>query len=608
MQFSKSVGIVLAAAAVALIALVIAGLPAPQEASASNSFAIRGVRVFDGRDVMPAANVVVRDGRIAAVGKAVAIPDDVPVRDGHGKTLLPGLIDAHVHVFDRARRDALRFGVTTELDMFSDCHQLPEAKRQRRLRARTNQADLWSAGTLVTAPGGHGTEYGLDIPTLKSADDAQAFVDARLAEGSDYIKIVDDDGALYGLDFHTLTPDEIAAVIRAAHRRNKMTVIHIATEAAARRAVTAGVDGLAHIFIDRPASDAFVQLAKRHGIFVIATLSVSASAGGVAEGHKLLDDPALKPYITAQQAASLKNNLVAANSHPKRLTAALASVRRLHAAGVPILAGTDAPNPGTAHGVSLHGELSLLVRAGLSPQEALAAATSIPAQTFGLDDRGRIAPGMRADLLLVDGNPVTDITRTRHIAQIWKNGYPVDRRLEPAGTDDQSAPAPPFSDSVLGNFDTRDRAALANSGWQATSDRVRGGKSDAQLTMTEGADKTPGALAVSGTIRAGYVYPWAGVMYFPGSRPMTAVDLGARHRLSFRVRGDGGQYHLMLFSGSRGGMPVWEDFRATADWRRVELDLSDFGGADLHRLRAIGFTAGPRKGAFHFVIDQVELH
>jgi imidazolonepropionase-like amidohydrolase len=95
-------------------------------------------------------------------------------------------------------------------------------------------------------------------------------------------------------------------------------------------------------------------------------------------------------------------------------------VRQLHAAGVPLLAGTDAPNPGTTHGASLHREL--LVNAGLTTTEALAAATSVPARIFGLRDRGRIAPGMRADLLLVEGNPVRDMTDTRNIVAVWKKG------------------------------------------------------------------------------------------------------------------------------------------------------------------------------------------
>ena len=96
--------------------------------------------------------------------------------------------------------------------------------------------------------------------------------------------------------------------------------------------------------------------------------------------------------------------------------------------GVPILAGTDAPNPGSWNGVSMHGELELLVRAGLSPSEALATATSVPAKTFHLSDRGRIAPTLRADLLLVPGDPTHDITVTRNIVSVWKVGAELVRK------------------------------------------------------------------------------------------------------------------------------------------------------------------------------------
>ena len=107
----------------------------------------------------------------------------------------------------------------------------------------------------------------------------------------------------------------------------------------------------------------------------------------------------------------------------------LEAVRVLRAAGVVILAGTDAPNPGTAQGASLHGELELLVEAGLTPAEALRAATSAPAGVFGLKDRGRLAPGLRADLVLVDGDPSQDIRATRAIVGIWKAGLAVERRV-----------------------------------------------------------------------------------------------------------------------------------------------------------------------------------
>ena len=112
---------------------------------------------------------------------------------------------------------------------------------------------------------------------------------------------------------------------------------------------------------------------------------------------------------------------------PTSLDKLKANIRKLHEAGVPILAGTDAPNPGTTHGATMHIELELLVDAGLSPLEALAAATSLPAKHFSLEDRGRIAEGLKADLVLVKGNPAEDITATRKIVSVWKNGVEIDR-------------------------------------------------------------------------------------------------------------------------------------------------------------------------------------
>jgi imidazolonepropionase-like amidohydrolase len=104
------------------------------------------------------------------------------------------------------------------------------------------------------------------------------------------------------------------------------------------------------------------------------------------------------------------------------------NVRRMKAAGVRILTGTDAPNL-TSHGASVHGELKLLTDAGLTPLEALTAATRNPADAFRMPDKGRIMPGARADLVLVDGNPLMDITATRAIVHVFKNGFVVPRTL-----------------------------------------------------------------------------------------------------------------------------------------------------------------------------------
>ena len=129
----------------------------------------------------------------------------------------------------------------------------------------------------------------------------------------------------------------------------------------------------------------------------------------------------------------------------------------LHEKGVPILAGTDAPNPGTAHGASVHRELRLLVDAGLTPAAALAAATSAPARAFKLSDRGRIAPGLRADLVLVNGDPTRDIGATRDIVTIWKRGVRVERpRAAPETTNAETASAAagtPIASGEVSDFD-----------------------------------------------------------------------------------------------------------------------------------------------------------
>lgn len=406
----------------------------PETAAPVSGVAFRGVRLFDGERIIPRVNVVVRDGLIAAVGETAAIPDGLAVVDGAGKTLLPGLIDAHVHAYGDARQDALRFGATTELEMFGAWPLLAEAKRQRESLAPTAQADLWSAGTLATAPGGHGTQFGLPVPTLTAAEEAQPWVDARIEEGSDWIKIVREDFSVYGSErsLPTLDAATAAAVIRAAHAHDKLAVVHVSAREAAREALRDGADGLVHVFQDEPADPELVRLAARRGIFVIPTLAVIAGIAGEDEG--VSEDSRLAPWLSSGQRQTL------AARFPRGPRAALSrnareSVRRLHAAGVTILAGTDAPNPATAHGASIHDELVRLVDAGLGPREALSAATAKPADAFALEDRGRIAPGLRADLLLIEGDPTRDIRATRAIVGIWKNGHRVER-VKPTDIED----------------------------------------------------------------------------------------------------------------------------------------------------------------------------
>ena len=602
--------LILAVSAVVLVASLLAmpapaPSPSPSQRSAApaspREFVVRDVRLFDGERFHDRRSVHVRDGLVVAVGASLPLPQGVAVVDGSGRTLLPGLVDAHVHTWGAARRDALRFGVTTMLDMFSDASALAGLREERESLDATDRADLWSAGTLATAAGGHGTQYGMDIPTLASPGEAPAWVDARLAEGSDYIKIVREDLHVYRPDqaLSTLDAPTAAALVAAAQSRGRRAVVHASAQEAARESLRDGANGLVHVFQDVVADEAFVALARDRGAFVIPTLAVVAGFSG--ERSVLAQDPRVSPWLSTDQRQSLTGQAGFAATNPALLRHALESVRRLHAAGVPILAGTDAPNPNTAHGVSVHEEMAWLAKAGLSPAQALAAATSVPADAFGLGDRGRIAPGQRADLLLVDGDPSRDLGQTLAIVTIWKNGREVDRRV---ATQKVAA----LEAGVVSHFDDESLGSRPGGEWIATTDRMIGGQSDALVMRIEGgAAASAGALGVRGTVRKGAGAVWAGAFLGLGDGGMPPMDASALRELVFHARGDGRPLSVMLFSGGEGAAPATVAVTPGVQWSEFRVRLADVPSADPARLRAIGFTVQSGEGEFAFDLDQVEF-
>ncbi|MFD9949424.1 amidohydrolase family protein [Nonomuraea sp. NPDC059023] len=395
---------------------------------------IRGARVFTGERILPKSDVLI-------VGDRIAEPDglraDVEI-DGTGKTLLPGLIDAHVHVSDGMLAQALTFGVTTELDMFC----LPgNLARQRRLAAeRDDVADLRSSGVLATAPGGHPSQImaaeggALDwlgdavgpFDTIADAGQAKAFVAARVAEGADYLKIVIDNGTSAGLDLPVIGPDVVEALVEAGHAAGLRTIAHVATARDTAIALDAGIDGLAHVFHDSapgdPVTEELAARAAGQGVFVVSTLAYIESITQDPRGAELVRDERIAARLPEQARAALDRDHSVVPVHPQGVVNALSTAAVLHRAGVALLAGTDANFFTPLHGASMHRELLLLVEAGLTPQQALAAATRLPALHFGLTDRGSILPGLRADLVLVDGDPTRGITATRAIAEVWRRG------------------------------------------------------------------------------------------------------------------------------------------------------------------------------------------
>jgi hypothetical protein len=260
-----------------------------------------------------------------------------------------------------------------------------------------------------------------------------------------------------------------------------------------------------------------------------------------------------------------------------------ADLRTLHDAGVPLLAGTDAN--GAQAGAIFHTELELMVNAGLTPTETLADATSVPAKIFSLDDRGRIAPRMRADLLLVHGDATKDIHATRDIVAIWKRGVPVDR------------------ESRRETIAQRNEAWRLGPGWLPWTDSIFAGNSKVRLNAVEGGpNHAPITLIVSGQVNSAIEYPWAGVAYFPAlSYRMANGDISGSPRVSFWARGDGKTYKLMLFKGD--GTPSTKYFSTTSDWAQVAIPFPDLAsdGRDVSEI----LFASSTPGAFHFELSDV---
>jgi imidazolonepropionase-like amidohydrolase len=344
--------------------------------------ALTNARVFDGQLLDYDSIVVIENGLISTDTEGAQIVDCA------GGVLLPGLIDAHVHLDGPGRLSVLAsYGVTTALDMAS----VPE--ETAKLRGIPGQADFRTAGLPAIAPGSlHSHFPGVGQRGLiNGPDEAEQFVADRVAEGSDYIKIV------IGSPFADHDQATIDALVAAAHARGKLVVAHASSVAAVDKALGAGADILTHAPLDQPLDPLAAAEASDEGRVVVPTLTMMQSiVANIA--------PPGADYANAR-----------------------ASVALLHEAGVPILAGTDAnDSPGTPsrvpHGESLHRELELLADAGLSPLEVLLGATALTARYFGLTDRGTIEPGKRADLILIEEDPLADIRATRSVVRVWCGG------------------------------------------------------------------------------------------------------------------------------------------------------------------------------------------
>jgi len=557
----------------------------------STSILIKNASVFDGNTMLGLRDIELKGGVITQISTELNANEHTVI-DAHQRILIPGLIDAHTHSYSDALSLSLNFGVTSNIDMFSPRELTENMHEQRASTQQNQQADLFSAGMLATADEGHGTQFGIPVETINTPDEAEQWVSKRVKEGSDFIKLV---YMPYSSFFKSIDRATAGALIKHAHKQNLKAIAHVSSLAAAQELLDDGIDGFVHIFADKVASPEFANQVKEQGVFVIPTLSVISSAAHQTHGQTLSEDVAIKSYLQAGQAQQLTANIGTAKLPGFDLEIALQNIQLLHNAGVPILAGSDAPNPGTSYGATLHQEIELLVEAGMSPKQALSAATGAVAQHFNIEGRGMIKVGARADLVLLETREISTLS-SRKIAAIFKNGQLITRKKASTSKTNSN---PALASGVLSEFERGLTAGSGHFNWVKTDDSMVNGQSTGSL------EHSGEALSVVAKINAGFMFPWAGASVFSN----TAWDINDYSNLEFKFKGGTANYRVMMFSSNQVGPPASKAFffQSNQEWQTLKFSISEFSGFDPSAFLGIAIVAGPAHGQFKYQLDDVKL-
>lgn len=369
--------------------------PSPSPAPGSPLALVNGTLV-DGTGAAPVADaVVVTDGdRIVGAGARaqVPVPSGARVLDVRGGTILPGFINAHVHeAFDALRLQAwAQAGVTTVRDMEilatgPGVLESMMALRRTTLAAPGN-ARLVSAGYIITVPGGYGRTY------VTSPEEAQQRVLEMLDLGVDLIKFSLETGYASRHDLPLLSPAEVAAIVAAAHERGRRVTVHVTQTWALREAVEAGADEAAHMPYDA-LPDELIRHMVDEGFVVVPTLTVLEAFGA--------------------------------------LSGTSGNLTRFVAAGGQVALGNDytsVPQNGFDHfelGMPMH-EIGRMREAGMTPMQIVVAATRTAARACGReDDLGVLAEGKIADVLVLDGDPLTDLLALTRVRLVVHDGVVI---------------------------------------------------------------------------------------------------------------------------------------------------------------------------------------
>lgn len=549
---------------------------AAQAQSSGEVTAIMGATVFDATGAAPrVANVVIRNGRIAAVGPTVRAPRGARVIDAKGLALLPGFFDVHTHwtpagapaVTPQIANAYIAAGVTT----VNDFHQSPESWAPRRQWLATLYAPHVNMTARTSTPGGHGADWADQNTTkwVNTPEAARQAIRELVPYKPDVIKAFAD-GWRYGTapDNTSMDVGTLAALVDEAHKNNLKVGTHTVTVDRGAVAARAKVDFIAHSLQDREIDAETVALLRQAGTVYAPTLAVYEP---VKPGQKPPENPQEPRF---QQSV-------------RKFGYALKNVKALSDAGVPIALGTDAGMPNTPHGVSTLREMELLVQAGLTPTQALMAGTANSARVLGLiDDRGTIEAGKRADLVLVAGRPWAEISDVRKTVRVFIDGRPVHGPgvMLPNANSETAMPVARVK-ALVDDFERADGRTNLDT---LRTDDMDGGI-DRTVQVSQVIDRAGGGKALALAARMAVESDPQAAVILPLTRgSVQPADVSAFRGVRMELRGDGGPYKVMLNTlNGRWAAEV----KAGPAWTTVEVPFSA-----LTRMAGRGAGAGAWTG------------
>jgi len=426
-------------------------LMAAPRAGAQAQTVLKGARLIDGTGWPAVENsVIVLDGdRIAAAGKSgsVAIPKGADVRDVSGKTIMPALINLHGHLglstngADSVGGNYTQQNVVNQLNKYLSYGVATVASFGQDEDLIYSIRDAQHAGTVSGArlyTAGHGfLEYtGKATPNdhryrPQTTDEARDDVRELAAHHPDYIKMWVDDGLGHGVK---IKPEIYQAIIDEAHKQHLRVFAHEYYLGDAKALLAAGIDGFAHSIRDQAVDSELMKSMKARGVFLIPTLVRDEVLFAYADNLKWLDDPFFKAGYdpAAMTAVRSPEKAQKDRSDPDiakyraGLEMAKKNLKTLSDNGVKIAFGTDSGIPTRFPGYFEHRELQLMVEAGLTPMQAIVAATRTNAEILlGAKEFGTLESGKRADFLVLDANPLDDIHNTEKLSAVWQAGKVV---------------------------------------------------------------------------------------------------------------------------------------------------------------------------------------